>query len=131
MKRQPPTNTESLAMVYRIDPKFRPVWTNRPRAEQIALARYFLPHKSRKEVIEPTRPRAVKWYCPFACQSDFSSGHRYCINVYTGCQHNCVYCYAAAYQPEQAASKQNFEKLILKDMDDLNAFDVPPAPIHL
>jgi len=35
------------------------------------------------------------------------------------------------YEPEKASAKANFEKLIRKDMDDLEIFDVPPAPVHL
>ena len=122
---------QAAQLIERIDPKYRPVWQSRSRDEQVALARYFLPHRSSKAVIGPTRPRIVKWYCPFACQKVFASGHRYCINVYTGCAHNCVYCYAAAYEPDVVNPKKSFEKLLAKDMDDLNAFDVPPAPVHL
>lgn len=92
---------------------------------------YFLPHDSSKPVIGPTRPKVLKWYCPFACQKSFPSGHRYCINVYTGCDHKCVYCYAAGYEPEIANPKKAFEKSLRKDMEDLERFDVPPAPVHL
>ncbi len=42
-----------------------------------------------------------------------------------------MYCYAAGYEPEYANPKKSFEKLLTKDMDDLKAFDVPPAPVHL
>ena len=121
----------ALKLVSKIDKKFRPVWENRPSEEQAALAFYFLPHRSKKHVLGPTRPRVVKWYCPFANQTDFSSGHRYCINVYTGCGHKCTYCYAAGYEPQQARCKNNFERMIAKDMEDLEHFDVPPAPVHL
>lgn len=121
----------ALQLIGRIDPKFRKVWENRPFNDQIALAQYFLPHGSNKPIIGPTRPRIVKWYCPFASQNNFPSGHRYCVNVYTGCSHQCTYCYAAGYEPECANSKKSFEKLIQNDMEDLERFDVPPAPIHL
>lgn len=121
----------SAELITRLDPKFKPVWSERPRHEQIALARYFLPHKSNKERIGPTRPRIVKWYCPFACQNVFPSGHRYSINIYTGCAHRCVYCYATAYEPVQCSVKSDFKKLIDRDMYDLEEYDVPPAPVHL
>jgi len=122
---------QTVLLIDRIDSKYKPVWDNRSINTQIALAQYFLPHSSKKPVIGPTRPRIVKWYCPFASQKDFPTGHRYCINVYTGCDHKCTYCYAAGYEPEHANAKRSFEKLICKDMDDLERFDVPAAPVHL
>ncbi len=122
-------DTESL--IRRVHPKFKPAWDRCSPADQRALALYFLPHNSRKDVLEPTRPRVVKWYCPFAAQCDFPSGHRYCINVYTGCAHACEYCYARAYEPDGAATKQNFARLLAKDLEDLEVFDVPPAPVHM
>lgn len=118
-------------VIERIDPKYRPIWRNRPRREQIALARYYLPLRSRKAQIIPSRPKIAKLYCPFACQTHFPSGHRYCINTFTGCSHACVYCYAASYSPEVARAKPDYYKGLRKDMQDLEAFDVPSAPVHL
>jgi DNA repair photolyase len=122
---------DTAALITRIHPKFKPAWDTAATEARAALALYFLPHSSQKDVLEPTRPRIVKWYCPFAAQCDFPTGHRYCINSYRGCAHRCEYCYAHAYAPDDVATKKDFERLITKDMEDLDRFDVPPAPVHL
>jgi DNA repair photolyase len=126
-----PSIEEGLALARRVDAKYAPAWHGKSPRDQAALAWYFLPHKSAKPLLSPTRPRVIKWYCPFADQKHFPSGHRYCINVYTGCSHRCVYCYAAGYVEMQPAAKDGFRKSLLADLDDLDAFDVPAAPMHL
>ncbi|MCL2700652.1 MAG: hypothetical protein FWE88_03035 [Phycisphaerae bacterium] len=122
---------EGLSLVRRIDEKYAPAWQKKTPREQAAMALYFLPHGSKKPTLCPTRPRVVKWYCPFASQRYFPSGHRYCVNVYTGCSHACEYCYAAAYEPSEAGVKRDFARSLDKDLADLERFNVPPAPIHL
>ena len=126
-----PSKQELLALVPRIHPDYKPVWDASSPDDQAALAAYFLPHRSKKDLLGPTRPKVIKWYCPFASQAQFPSGHRYCINVYVGCAHRCSYCYATAYGLEGAAAKRQFQGLIDRDLTDLDRFDVPPAPIHL
>lgn len=118
-------------LVDRVDAKFKPVWDGLPPEAQEAIALYFLLHGSQKATLQPTRPRLVKWYCPFAAQCDFPTGHRYCINVFTGCAHDCIYCYAKGYERDDARPKQAFAEMLARDMEDLERFDVPPAPVHL
>lgn len=120
-----------LSLARRVNLKYRPVFENLPDRDRAALAFYFLPHGSKKEVLEVTRPRVIKWYCPFADQRKFPSGHRYCINVYTGCEHKCQYCYALGYAAEKVNCKSNFLVDLLKDLDALDEYDVPPAPVHV
>jgi hypothetical protein len=126
-----PTDDELKASIARVHPDFKPVWDGLPEDQQLALAAYFLPWKSKKSQIGPTRPRVLDWYCPFGAQAVFPSGHRYCINVYSGCAHDCVYCYAMSYAPSKASCKDGFERKSKRDLADLETFDVPPAPVHL
>lgn len=131
MRCSPPADSEALALAARVDPKFQIVWRDKSPQTQAALARYFLPWRSKKAVLAPTRPRLIKWYCPFADQRQYPFGHRYCLNVYTGCSHGCLYCYAAAYEPTQPSAKLDFAAMLRRDLDDLERFDMPPAPLHI
>ena len=126
-----PTDDELRGLIARIHPDFKPVWDGLPEDQQLALAAYFLPWGSKKELIGPTRPKLLDWYCPFAAQTVFPSGHRYCVNVYSGCAAQCEYCYAVSYARSNASCKRDFERMLARDLADLEAFDVPPAPVHL
>lgn len=120
-----------LELYKRLNPKYIPAFEKFSSEDKASLALYFLPHSSRKDVLGVTRPRMVKWYCPFADQNDFPSGHRYCINVYAGCSHNCRYCYAQGYEPDEAKCKDSYKKKLLKDLSEIEDFNLPPAPLHL
>ena len=122
---------KGLELYKRMNPKYVPAFKKFSSEDKAALALYFLPHGFKKDILGVTRPRMVKWYCPFADQNDFPSGHRYCINVYTGCSHNCRYCYAQGYEPDKAKCKDNYKKKLLKDLSEIEDFNLPPAPLHL
>jgi DNA repair photolyase len=125
-------NIESGSLLAsRVDLKYRPVFDALSERDRAALALYFLPHGSRKAVLEVSRPRVLKWYCPFADQTSFPSGHRYSVNVYAGCEHRCEYCYAAGYVAGDARCKNRFREDLVKDLDALDLYDVSPAPVHL
>ncbi len=113
-----PTDDELRGLIARIHPDFKPVWDVLPEDQQLALAAYFLPWGSKKERIGPTRPRVLHWYCPFAAQAVFPSGHRYCLNVYSGCSHECEYCYAMSYAQSKASCKRGFERMLERDLAD-------------
>ena len=120
-----------LELAERVNEKYKPVFDKFSSEQRAAVALYFLPHKSQKAILGVTRPRMVKWYCPFANQTNFPSGHRYCINVYAGCSHKCKYCYAQGYEPDKTKCKDNYKTKLLKDLLEIEEFDLPPAPVHL
>jgi tRNA A37 methylthiotransferase MiaB len=120
-----------LSFARRVNSKYQPVFEKLSDRDRAALAFYFLPHGSKKDVLEVTRPRVIKWYCPFADQRKFPSGHRYCINVYTGCEHKCQYCYAAGYVGEEVNCKNNIRADLIKDLDALDKYGVSAAPVHV
>lgn len=122
---------KGLLLAQRVHPKYRPAFDRLSERDRAAVALYFLPHASEKNVLEVTRPRVIKWYCPFADQREFPSGHRYCVNIYTGCEHRCQYCYATGYIAAEPACKNRFRQDLCKDLEALEAYDVPPAPVHL
>ena len=120
-----------IELLKKLNPKYAPAFERYSQEQKASLAWYFLPHSSKKDTIGVTRPRVIKWYCPFADQKDFPSGHRYCVNVYAGCSHNCRYCYAQGYEPVEPKCKDNYKKKLLKDLSEIEEYNLPPAPLHL
>jgi hypothetical protein len=57
---------KGLSLAQRVHPKYQPVFDGLSEVERAAVALYFLPHGSKKDVMEVTRPRVVKSYCPFS-----------------------------------------------------------------
>jgi hypothetical protein len=68
-----PTPQELWILIDRVHPDFKPVWDGLDQ-DRLALAAYFLSHRSRNQVLAPTRPKDINWYCPFAAQRHLPSG---------------------------------------------------------
>ena len=47
---------------------------------------------------------------------------KYCLNVYTGCAHRCLYCYSSAYIPDffRPRQKKDLLKRVSKDIETLD-----------
>jgi DNA repair photolyase len=120
-----------LELADKVEQKYKPAFDKFSDRDKAAISLYYLPRNSSKQTLGVTRPRIIKWYCPFADQRQFPSGHRYCINVYAGCSHRCRYCYAQGYEPGEAKCKDDFKKKLLKDLAEIEELNLPPAPVHL
>lgn len=77
--------------------------------------------------------RVLALYDPFARRSVFPAGFRLCCNVYTGCAHACAYCYTTGYIPDAHAPrrKRDFERQLLRDLQDLTASGLRSVPLHI
>ena len=60
-----PDAARDLALARRVHPKYRPAFDTLNEHDQAAVALYFLPHSSEKDVLEAIRRATEKRYVPF------------------------------------------------------------------
>lgn len=79
------------------------------------------------------RNHLISLYDPFASRAEFPAGRRWCINVYTGCAFACKYCYIISYIRDafHPRVKNQFDSLLLKDLAEIVALNLHPAPVHI
>lgn len=96
-------------------------------------AQYFYTRPKNPAKSASLRPHMFAPYNPFAKRSQFPAGIRFCVNVYTGCEHACGYCYGRNYIPDptKPREKKNFFQGAKDDLVELLALDLPPAPLHI
>lgn len=104
---------------------------NEAEAELFFHYLYSIPGNPEKE--PSLRPRIISLYDPFADRKTFPAGIRYCINVYTGCNHHCKYCYVVNYirDPKLGRTKVHFKEKLIKDIEQIKAHELPPKPLHI
>jgi len=122
-------------LIRNVDKKVRPIFGDYSDKENRAIYRYLFSRKPKK--FPPSmKNRLIGLYNPMADRSNrFPDGLRWCINVYVGCEHNCGYCYVNGYNQEGVGisphAKNNFERILNKDIRELISLGVPPAPLHM
>lgn len=102
--------------------------------EEMYSWKEYLYTKPRKKGGKPSlKSRVIALYDPFALRRNFAAGRRWCVNVYVGCAHSCRCCYIAGYikNPFEPHEKKNFEKLFLRDLNQIRELGLHPAPIHV
>ena len=79
------------------------------------------------------KTRTFALYDPFAKRSVFPAGIRYCVNVYTGCAHQCKYCYTQNYilKAKEPREKKDLLRKAERDIKKMLELDLPPAPLHI
>ena len=125
------------SLITKVDPKQAPIFSSKDCSQQDkrAIYRYLFPHQPKK--FPPSlKNRLINLYDSMTDRvRRFPDGLRWCLNVYVGCEHNCGYCYVNGYNPETVGinphPKVNFEQDLIRDIKDLRALGVPPAPLHL
>lgn len=96
-------------------------------------AQYFYTRPKNPAKSASLRPHMFALYNPFAKRSQFPAGIRFCVNVYTGCEHACRYCYGRNYVPDptRPREKEGFIDLAKDDLAEIRDLTVPPAPLHM
>ena len=79
------------------------------------------------------RNHIIGLYDPFAVRNNFSAGRRWCVNVYVGCAYQCRYCYTISYIRDSSHPrvKNDFQKRLQNDLDELERYNLHAAPIHI
>jgi len=96
-------------------------------------AQYFYTKPKNPVKSASLRPHAFALYNPFAKRSEFPAGIRFCVNVYTGCEHSCRYCYGRNYIPDLTTprEKNKFLNMAENDLAEIRDLALPPAPLHM
>lgn len=65
------------------------------------------------------KSKILKRFNPFESSRSFGCTPRLCVNVYTGCFFNCIYCYSRSYIPnfDKPRCKQNYEANLKRDIE--------------
>jgi len=122
-------------LISNVGNKVSPVFQGYTDDEKRAIYRYLFSRKPKK--IPPSmKNRLIGLYNPMANRSNrFPDGLRWCINVYIGCEHNCGYCYVNGYNKEGVGisphTRNNFDRNLNKDIQELRSLGVPPVPLHM
>jgi len=104
-----------------------------PFSVALRWAQYFYTKPKDPAKSASLRPHVFALYNPFAKRSQFPAGIRFCVNVYTGCQFSCRYCYGRNYVPDptRPREKEGFINLGKDDLAEIWDLAVPPAPLHM
>lgn len=130
-------DADADTLIENIATKYKPVFSkgNYSIEQNRAIYRYLFSQRPKK--LPPSlRNRIINLYDPLADRTKrFPDGLRFCLNVYVGCQHACGYCYVNGYSKDSVSFsphvKQDFERKLIKDINDIKILNLPVTPIHL
>ena len=128
-------NVDCDELISKVSKKQMPIFLKYRQEEQRSIYRYLFSRRPKGET-PSLKNRLIGLYNPMADRTcRFSDGLRFCVNVYTGCSHNCIYCYVNAYSPQNVGvafnPKKDFERKFLADINELSRLEVPSAPLHM